>query len=84
MTRERREALAATALLAAIAGAVAAQVLTAPSPDPAPVHAYLMPAKSLPAPVRPPVEAKPLQEPRGYAPGTPGLTDPGLGRAHAH
>jgi hypothetical protein len=69
MTGERREALAATALLAAIAGAVAAQVLTAPSPkNPAPVHVYhvyLMPARPLPLPARPPVQAKPRQEPRG-------------------
>jgi hypothetical protein len=47
MTRGRRETLVATALLAAIAGAVAAQVLTAPSPmNPAPgpvIHAQLMP-----------------------------------------
>jgi len=44
MTRKPREALAATALLAAIAGATLAQVLDRPSPQPSsPVHAYLIP-----------------------------------------
>jgi hypothetical protein len=45
MTRKRREALTATALLAAIAGATFAQVLDRPSPQPSPpVRASLMPA----------------------------------------
>jgi hypothetical protein len=44
MTSRRREALTATALLAAIAGATFAQVVDRPSPQPSsPVHAYLMP-----------------------------------------
>jgi len=44
MTSRRREALTATALLAAIAGATFAQVVDRPPPQPSPpVHAYLMP-----------------------------------------
>jgi hypothetical protein len=67
---ERREALAAAALLAAIAGAVAAQVLTAHTPPKpaAPVYANLLPvapAKPLPPPAHRPVQAKLPQEPRG-------------------
>ena len=47
MTTKRREALTATALLAAIAGATLAQVVDRPSPQPSPpVHAYLMPARA--------------------------------------
>ena len=47
MTRNRREILTATALLAAIAGATLAQVFDrpAPHPSPPPVHASLMPAR---------------------------------------
>jgi hypothetical protein len=55
MTRTRRETLAATALVAAIAGATAAQVLDRPSPQPSPpVHAQLMPAVPSQAPARVP------------------------------
>jgi hypothetical protein len=56
MTRTRREALIATALLAAIAGATLAQVLDWPSPQPSPpVHAYyLMPVTPPLAPARVP------------------------------
>jgi hypothetical protein len=45
MTRNRRETLIVTALLAAIAGATFAQVLdhAPPRPSPPPVHAQLMP-----------------------------------------
>ena len=45
MTRNRRETLTATALLAAIAGATLAQVLDrpAPQPSPPPAHVYLCP-----------------------------------------
>jgi hypothetical protein len=47
MTTKRREALTATALLAAIAGATLAQVLERASPQPSsPAHAYLMPARA--------------------------------------
>lgn len=54
MTRKRREALTATALLAAIAGATLAQVLDRPSPQASPpAHAYLMPAHPLQALHRP-------------------------------
>jgi hypothetical protein len=50
MTRNRRETLTATALLAAIAGATLVQVLdrpaSQPSPPPAPpAHANLMPVR---------------------------------------
>ena len=56
MTRTRREALTATALLAAIAGATLAQVLDRPSPQPSPpVHAYyLMPVTPPLVPARVP------------------------------
>jgi hypothetical protein len=44
MTRTRRETLTATALVAAIVGAIFAQALDRPSPQPSPpVRAYLMP-----------------------------------------
>jgi hypothetical protein len=48
MTRNRRETLTATALLAAIAGATLAQVLDrpAPQPSPPPAHVYLMPLQA--------------------------------------
>jgi hypothetical protein len=47
MITKRREALTATALLAAIAGATLAQVLDRPTPQPSPpVHAYLMPVQA--------------------------------------
>jgi hypothetical protein len=54
MTRNRREALIATALVAAIAGATLAQALDRPSPQPSPpVHAvYLMPVMPPLAPAR--------------------------------
>ena len=47
MTRNRREILTATALLAAIAGATLAQVFDRPAsqPSPPPVHASLLPAQ---------------------------------------
>ena len=48
MTRNRRETLTATALLAAIAGATLAQVLDRPTPQPSPppAHVYLLPARA--------------------------------------
>jgi hypothetical protein len=47
MTRNRRETLIATALLAAIAGATLVQVLDRPAsqPSPPPAHANLMPVR---------------------------------------
>jgi hypothetical protein len=58
MTRNRRETLIVTALLAAIAGATFAQVLdhAPPRPSPPPVHAQLMP---VPVPVHAPEAHRP-------------------------
>jgi hypothetical protein len=56
MTKNCRETLTVTALVAAIGGATVAQVLDRPSPQPSPppVHAYLMPAIHSQGPARVP------------------------------